>query len=356
MAYISFQPSDYFNWTNYTGNSGTNEQTVGFQPDLTWIKRTDGTYNHYLFDAVRGVTKEINSNTNEIDTTLANSLTAWGATSFTLGSEGQTNTSSDKFASWNWKAGTTSGISGSPSITPTSYSFNATAGFSIIKYDGTGSAATLPHGLGVAPNFIMVKRLDAASSWRVYHVDMGATKSMQLDTNDPISTNSGSWNDTEPTSTLFTVGTANETNNSSGTYVAYCFTNKQGYFKAGKYIGNGVTGLGTFTYLGFRPTFLIYKNLSGSHGWRIHRWNSRGPSADVEGGTTQPRNLCNYFMTCDTTTAEATSGAGSLDMFSNGFQLRHSASVGNGAGEEYIYMAWAAEPLVSSNDIPTLGN
>ena len=164
MAYSSIsKPGLYFNTKLYTGNGSTQSITgVGFQPDWTWIKNRPSTRSHTLVDSVRGVSKTLESNTNGAEETHASSITSFDSDGFSLGNRNQTNANSEAFASWNWKAGTTSGITqGGASITPSSYSFNATAGFSIIKWTGTNANATIPHGLGVAPKMIIIRRLKA---------------------------------------------------------------------------------------------------------------------------------------------------------------------------------------------------
>ena len=171
MAYISYQPSDYFKAHLYTGTGASNAQTfpetAAMQPDLIWIKNRDAADFNVLTDSIRGVTKYIQSNSTAAEVTNAESLKSFDSDGFTVGTQAEVNTNTEDFVSWNWKAGTTSGIAGSPSITPTSYSFNATSGFSIIEYTGNGtSGATIPHGLGVAPKFILVKNV-AFSSWGV---------------------------------------------------------------------------------------------------------------------------------------------------------------------------------------------
>jgi len=334
----------YFNPKIYTGNgtaigSGGNALTgVGFQPDFTWIKNRGVADFYVLTDAVRGVTNYMKSNINDAEVTNVESLTGFDADGFTVGDMNEVNTNTEAFVAWNWKAGTTSGIAGSPSITPTGYSFNATSGFSIITYDGTGSAATLPHGLGVAPKVVIVKRTDAANDWMVYHEKVGATEFLRLDNNQAESTSSTAWNDTAPTSTLFSIGTRNEVNNSSGNYVAYCFASKQGYSKFGSYTGNGDAD-GTFVYTGFRPAYVSIKKTSDTGDWYTYDDKRLGYNTD------------NNALYLDLTNAESTSE--DIDILSNGFKLRGTNTEINGSGGTLIYMAFAESPFVNSNGVPT---
>ena len=174
--YISFQPNDYFKTLLYSGDASvrslTYPDTTAMQPDLVWIKDRTGTGGQAFTDSVRGATKEIWCNTTTVQTTVADSLTAFDSDGFSLGADAAswgTNMSGRTYGSWSWKAGTTSGIAGSPSITPTGYSFNQTSGFSIIAYTGTTTGGeTIPHGLGVAPNMVIVKKLDGANHWAMY--------------------------------------------------------------------------------------------------------------------------------------------------------------------------------------------
>ena len=186
MAYISFQPSDYFNTILYTGNSSVRTLTgVGFQPDFVWIKDRTNARDHMLFDSPRTATKDIHSNNDNTETTIADTLTAFTSDGFSLGADSTAasalvNGNSNNYVSWNWKGGTTSGISGGD-ITPSSYSFNTVSGFSVVKYAGNGSSgATVAHGLGVAPKMVMVKGLGDTYGWKVWHTDLANGKTLNL--------------------------------------------------------------------------------------------------------------------------------------------------------------------------------
>ena len=328
----------YFQTKLYAGNSSTQSITfdgsTDMQPDLIWIKsRTNGA-SHIITDAVRGVNSQLYTEGNWAAGSATDYITAFDADGFSLDADFQVN-GPQNYVGWCWKGGTTSGIAGSPSITPTSYSFNATSGCSIIKYDGTGSNATLPHGLGVAPKVVIVKRTDDANDWLVYHEKVGATKYMRLDSNQAETTSSTAWNDTAPTSTLFSIGTRNEVNNSSGTYMAYCFASKQGYSKFGSYEGNGNAD-GTFVYTGFRPAFVMTKSIDSTSDWYIFDNKREGYNVD------------NDALLANETTLEAT--ADQIDLLSNGFKL--SSSTDPNVAETYIYIAFTKAPFVNSNGVP----
>ena len=354
MAFISFQPSDYFGSLLYTGNgtavgSGGNALTgVGFQPDMTWIKCRNAAQGHQLFDAARGATKVIWPEDQGAETTRAESLASWQSDGFTLGNDGDVNTNSNTYVSWNWKMGTTSGLSGG-TITPSAYSINATSGVGIYAYAGTSAAATIAHGLGQAPECLIVKKVTAADSWWVYHRNTHSdiTTSNQyytvLNTTVTRNTNSGAWNNTSPTDTLIHLGDAGNTNSSSGsaTYIMYAFTSKNGFSKMGGYKGNADAADAPFCYTGFRPSMVIFKCASSSDGWWMATRKILGYNRIVK------------FLTPDTAEAEQTGGTDhSVDFVSNGFRIRASGNEANKDGGDFIFMAFADSPVVSSNSIP----
>jgi hypothetical protein len=231
MAYTPIDKSnDYFNTVLYTGNSGTQSITgVNFQPDFTWIKDRIGAtsvYSHYLFDGVRGATKYIKSNSNDAEATGATYLTSFDTDGFSLGSYAGVNASGDALVSWNWKAGGTAVSNTAGSIT-TNVSVNTTAGFSIVTYTGTGSNATIGHGLGVKPDAVFFKRLDTTGGWASYHSVLGATKYMRLDSTSAEQTATDEFQSTEPTVDEISIGTDGAVNGTS--MVAYCFAEVKGF-------------------------------------------------------------------------------------------------------------------------------
>jgi hypothetical protein len=337
MAIID-KPTDHFNTVLYTGTGASLANTgVGFQPDFTWIKGRSGATEHVLTDSVRGVTKEISSNDNGAEETVAQGLTAFGTDGFTVGTDGSYNTSSATYASWNWKAGTSftndASATGVGSI-DSAGSVNTDAGFSIIRYGGTGSLGTVAHGLGVAPSFIAFKRLDTTGNWVNYHKSIGATKYLRFDGTQAEITASDEFNDTEPTSTVFTVETDGAVN-ASGTnnIIAYCFAEKQGFSKFGSYTGNGSAD-GTFVYTGFKPAFVMVKRTDTTGNWWIHD----------SGRNTY--NVVNKYLFADSSSAEGTDD--NMDFLSNGFKLRVATYQPNTSGGTWIYLAIAEQPFVTS--------
>ena len=338
MAYISFQPKDYFNTKLYTGTGSSNAITgVGFQPDWTWIKCRTDAQNHALYDAVRGVQKKISSSSTAAEATATTELSAFGSDGFTVLTDGQVNASGQTYASWNWLANGQGSANSDGTITTTYTSANTTSGLSIIKYTGTGSNATIGHGLGSAPSVVICKQLNATQQWINYHKAIGATKYLHLNATDAAATSSTVWNDTDPTSSVFSVGTAANCNGSGNTYVAYCFAEKKGFSKFGSYTGNGNAD-GTFIYTGFAPAFIITKITSGVDSWFMYD-NKRSPF-----------NVRGKYLVADGTGTD--SNADAYDFLSNGFKVKSTATSFNGNGSTYVYMAFAEAPLVSSNGVP----
>ena len=341
MAYISFQPKDYFNTVLHTGNgSELAVSGVGFEPDLTWIKNRSNVDFHVLTDTVRGATKYVRSNDGTLETTNAEGLKSFDSDGYTLGTQNQVNENTADFAGWNWKGATTAVPSGG-TITPTACSFSATAGFGIYAYAGNAtSGATIAHGLGAVPKMLIIKERSDGASWCVYHERTGNDYILNLnDSGGGSGGTSGHWNDTTPTSTVFTIGNSSELNDGSETYVAYAFADVKGYSKFGGYTGNG-TADGAFIYTGFRPAFVLIKSTSGAGAWAMFDDKRDG------------YNIDNDHVSANTTAVEQTDDV--LDIVSNGFKMRSTTNMVNGSGWTYVYMAFAKNPIVSSNGVPTV--
>jgi hypothetical protein len=347
MAYTTINKhTDHFNTKLYTGNGSTQSITgVGFQPDWTWIKSRGDTSNHRIYDGVRGATKVIYSNLTNVEGTDTNGLTSFDSDGFSLGTEGQSNGNGVNFASWNWKAGTTgSGTTGgSGTAKDYEYSVNTTAGFSIIKYKGNGTAGhTIPHHLGAVPKMIIVKCIESTHNWQVLHQGLATnsgTKNLELNSTSAVLTDSTTWNNTAPTSTVFTLGSTNPTNQSSSNFnfVAYCFAEKTGYSKFGKYTGNGNAD-GPFIYTGFKPEFVIIKQTNAVDDWVSYDWKSN------------EYNQMEKTLRPHSNAAEINTNR-SADFYSNGFKWRSSNGTMNESGASYIYMAFG-QSLVGSNNVP----
>ena len=348
MAYTTIDdPTIFFNTKLYTGNGSTQSITgVGFQPDWVWLKARSSAYSHQLFDSVRGATKLLTSEATDAEQTLSG-VTSFDSDGFAVGSDAGSNNNTTTFVSWNWKAGTTSGISGSPSITPSAYSFNQTPGFSIISYTGNGSVgATIPHGLGVAPAVIIFKNRDSAVKWVVYHhkspESLPETDHLVLDTDAATADDDSILNDTAPSSTLITMKTSSAVNSNSVKYIAYCFSEIQGYSKFGSYTGNSSTN-GPFLHMGFKPAFLMVKRTNTTENWYM-KDNKRDPFNDMDASA----------LYANGNAAEDTGGAWLTgDACANGFKIRKNDTSSNGSGSTYVYFAFAESPFVNSSGVPT---
>jgi len=347
MAYTTIdKPTDYFNTKLYTGNGSTQSITgVGFQPDWLWIKSRGSTGNGRVHDVVRGVDKQLYTSLTNAEFTYSpnTGVTSFDSDGFSLGSDIGQNTNTETYVAWNWLAGGSASSNSNGSIT-SSVSANTTAGFSIVSYTGTGSVETIGHGLGTTPAMIILKnRTISGDYWHVYHQTLGGTKALYLQTTDAAATTSASWNNTNPTSTVFTNGSSTYTNSSE--YIVYCFAEKKGYSKFGNYTGNGNND-GTFIYTGFKPAWVMIKRSNSSgEGWHIYD-NKRNTF-----------NLVTQILTAHNSNQEATGSAGGdvIDMLSQGFKCRGTHGAINGSSNTYIYMAFAESPFVTSTGIPTVG-
>ena len=338
MAIID-KPTDYFNTVLYTGNGGTQSVTgFGHAPDLTWTKERNNAKDHSWYDSVRGANQLLESNNTGTDSVTSAGISSFDSDGFTTGNFFQTNDSGDSYVSWGWKAGGTASSNTNGSIT-SSVSANQDAGFSIVSYTGTGANATVGHGLGVAPSMIIVKNRDNIDNWTVYHGSQGGTKVQWLNLTNATATESGWWNNTDPTTSVFYIGTQNGVNQSGNSMITYCFADVQGYSKFGSYTGNGNSD-GTFVYTGFKPAWVLWKRSDDSTGrdWQIYD-NKRSTF-----------NELNKRLRANTSDAETTSTG--MDFTSNGFKLRTSDGNYNASGANYIYMCFAENPFVSSTGVP----
>ena len=345
-------PESYFNTKLYTGNGGTQALTgVGFAPGMTWIKARSVGYSHSLQDTLRGpgTSTSIYPDLNSAAGTYGSygQISAFGTDGFTVASGGhgsypvaQVNQNGVTYASWNWKAASSNTTNNDGTISSTVRA-SQESGFSIVKYTGTGSASTVGHSLGIIPNLIIVKRTDSSGNWIVgsSEVDSGSwAKILQLDLTDAEATYSG-FNNTAPTSSVFSIGSNNPVNANSGEYIAYCFANIDGYQRIGSYVGNGSAN-GPFIYTGFEPAWVIIKNTTTAYRWYM---------LDNKRDTTNP-NGARLFA--DAATAEATN-SNILNFHTNGFELITSDAEVNKSGDKILFWAIAANPDTTA---PTKAN
>ena len=319
---LFFEPVKYTSNGTAIGSGGLTVTGFSFEPDWLWMKQRNADESNGTYDSVRGVTKSLRFNGNDDEDTRTEGITAFNSNGFTCGSDSRINPSgTHPMIAWGWKE-------------------SATAGYDIVSYTGNGSARTISHSLSAVPNFIMVKNLGASSDWRVYTEAGGNTKWLQLNDTSVFQTASTMWNDTSPTSSVFSVGTSGGVNTDTVAYIAYLFANKQGFSKFGVYSGNGSAD-GAFIYLGFRPAWFMVKNTDDTDHWRI--WDDQREDY-------APGNPNETTINANESGAEYDHTSVSIDFLSNGVKFRTTGD--NVSGEDFIYMAFARAPLVNSKGVP----
>ena len=334
--YLPFE-QDYtvegFSTVVYEGNGATQYiGGTGFSPSLVWAKQRNAINPHEIADIVRGVNETLNSNgTGAGYTNTTYQYNSFDTDGFTItddtaGNYG-INGNGQSYVAWNWDMGGTTASNTSGSIT-SSVRANTAYGQSIVSYSGTGSAATIGHGLASAPNLIISKKRDAAASWMVYHSALGATKYILLSSPNAAGTSSNAWNDTDPTSTVYSVLASGGVNTSGASYIAYCFSDVTGYSKFGSYSGNG-SSTGPVVTTGFSPAFVMIKRTDAVEQWRIFD-NTRSPT-----------NPVTRTLNANESNAESDNVNNTLNFTSTGFQLTATNGGTNASGGTYIYMAFA---------------
>jgi len=342
----------YMNATLYTGNgyttSGTQSITNGvagasFQPDLIWIKsRSNSSASHTLTDVNRGLASQLFTNLSSAQETVTDAVTAFNSNGFSLGANATgvspyVNVNGATFVAWQWKANGTPVSNTAGSIT-TSVSANTTAGFSVVGYTGNGSTGTIGHGLNAVPSMVIVKRRTGSPyDWYTYHVSLGNTQFIRLNTTGAV-TSFNLWQNTTPTSSLFYLANDTGVNASATTFIAYCWAPIAGYSAFGSYTGNGSAD-GPFTYTGFRPRFVMWKRTDAVGDWVIFD---------------SSRNTYNYEesqLNPNTNGAEQITAGGfvRMDFLSNGFKIRSTDSYINASAGTYIYAAFAENPFKYAN-------
>ena len=346
MAYTTIDdPSAHFQIALYTGNGSanlaiTNDGNSDLHPDLVWIKNRDAADSHCLFDSTRGATEVLHCDANTAETTDADTLDSFASDGFQVDADDKVNTNTEAYVAWQWKANggsrTTNAEDGNNPAG--GYQANTTAGFSIVDYTGTGAAGTMAHGLGAAPEFLIIKCRERADNWRVGSDFLTSwAYNIAPDLSNAEWENTGVFNSTAPTSSVFTVGSDGATNYDGMGHIAYLFKSIQGFSKSGKYTGNGDTD-GVFVYLGFRPAMIIVKVTDTVGDWRIF---------DT---TRDTYNVADAIIYPSVPNAEGTETF--ADFLSNGFKVRSSSDSYNGDGNAYIYMAFAESPFVTSGGVP----
>ena len=344
MAYASItKPSLHFNTKLFTGNGSNGHAItgVGFRPDFCWLKNRSLAQAHVLVDAIRGNNKVLYTNGDGAETTTIadKDFRSFDSDGFTVDANndfGSTNTNNSNIVSWNWKAGNSAGSSNTDGSITSTVSVNTTAGFSIVKYEATANA-TIGHGLGVKPAMVITKsRDDNSTNWATWHKNLtGGNENdryVNLNTTAADDNYGNYWGTGGFTSSVFGVSNSGFHNNSNS-MIAYCFAEKKGYSKFGSYTGNGNAD-GTFIYTGFAPSFVIMKRTDNTGAWY---------TLDNKRPTYNPKNK---YLSPDSSNAESTFTF--WDFLSNGFKIRNTGTENNASGGTFIYMAFAAEPLVAN--------
>ena len=328
---------------NFRVKPTDNDRAVStFQPDFVMIKNRDTTDEWSVYDAPRGVTKHLNTGTSQ-ETTDADTLTAFNSTGFALGDDDKVNTAGERYVAYCWRAGGGAGSSNTTgSINTTSTTVDQTYGFSISTYEGNAtSGATFGHGLGKVPKMIWIKPRDATEGWIVYHVDLGGTKGTYLNMTNTSYTGTYHWNDTNPSSTVVTLGDHVLNNGSGNNMVALCWAPIEGFSDFGTYKGNGSAN-GSLVFTGFRPAFVLIKNNTSAGSWHVYD------------STRSHLNEVDDQLVFESSTAETT-GSEEIDFLSNGFKCRTSDAGINSGSSTYLYAAWAESPFGGRGGVAGLG-
>jgi hypothetical protein len=329
-------------------NSGNNTIGTTFQPDFVWLKSRSGAFNHYAYDSVRGALKELYPNLTNAEFSNTVGLSSFNSNGFTLNSgDNGWNANAATYVGWQWKAGGSSGVSNTNGSITSTVSANTTAGFSVVTYTGTGTSnPTIGHGLGVAPNMIILKDRNTNSqnnNWQVYHSSLTSGYFLSLNATDAQAAISGTSYGSvgQPTSTTFTgvAGSVNSTTTNQNTqlYVAYCWAAVAGYSAFGSYTGNGSAD-GPFVYTGFRPRWIMAKDVT----------NTTSASWLIQDTSRDTYNVGYKSLYAEQTSVESVSSADNVDILSNGFKIRNASSGWNNSGQTFIYIAFAENPFNTS--------
>ena len=330
---------DYFDAITYTG-TGTSQTITGlnFSPDLLWIKSRSSASNHAIWDTIRGVSGNLTPNTNAAEGSVA--ITSFDSNGFTLGDS--YNGDGLSIVAWAWDTASSTVTNNSDgSITPTGLRANTTSGISIVTYRGTGSNATVGHGMNAVPKMYWIKRYSHTENWIVYHESMGQGGHIKLNDAGQRTTQSNIFNDTSPTSSVFSIGTNSQVNEGGNTYdyVAYLFAEVEGFSSFGRFEGTGSTGDAPFIYCGFKPAWILYKATdtnSAAADWFIRDYKREGFNHGTDAN-------CNPELEANDTSTENNNGP--IDICCNGFKIRSNNAGHNESGKNYIYAAFAEHPV-----------
>ena len=358
MAYTAVNNSKQnMNTKRWVGNASNQTISgIGFQPDFAIMKKIENSSsgNFIMQSSSQGLSTYISANVNTAQSTgVSNAITSFNSDGYVIGNLGTINGNGDAFCSWNWKAGGGQGSSNTSGTINSQYtSANTTAGFSVVTFTGTGSNATVGHGLGVKPAMIWIKVRNATDDWNVW---MGNKASNQIgllnESGNFYAPGAATINASTTTASVIGLGSGSPANRNNAPIVAYCFAEKPGYSKFNTYKGNGSATDGTFIYTGFAPTLVVCKT-TGNDSWMVFTdviSGATAPSAGALSGISNRHNRFTEFNNGGVTQSAGTNQG--MDMLSNGFKLFEDNGNLNGNGQEYIYMAWG-QTLVGTNNIP----
>jgi len=339
-------PSAHFQTTLWTGNASnrsiTNDGNSDIQPDWVWIKKRSAVQNHTMTDSSRGLGNILFPDVTDAES-ATQLVTSFDSDGFSLNTNALANDNSATYVGWQWKCngGTTTSFSASGAQLAGNRQTNATAGLSIITYTGDGNNnATIPHGLSSPPKFVIIKERGNATNWYVGHDFTFTTGEVFFNTNAALQAAFGPFNKTAPDASNITLGTDGSVNGNNDTYVCYAFADVQGYSKFGAYVGNGKSD-GPYVHLGFQPAFVIIRRIANNDDWFM---------VDNTREVSNPRGI--KFTYVNQNAAEVTSDK-DLDFLSHGFKCRTVTGFHNDPGNQYIYMAWAQHPFVTSTGVPS---
>ena len=320
-------PGAYFQAKTYTGNNTTDtaitfDGDTDMSPNFVWIKCRSSGNSSALFNSVSGSDYHLVSNTTAAQAGDGSYFKSFDSDGFTLGTGGQVNDSGTTYVGWCWKE-------------------TADAGFDIVSFTGNETIRTVAHNLSAVPHFMLMKSTANTAGWGVYHHKTSSTPAedyLYLDTTAVLGDSVNFWNDTAPTTSVFSLG-ASGVSNKTGAMIGFLWSEKQGFSKFGKYIGNGNAD-GTFVYTGFRPAYVMIRDPGNAENWPIFDNKRDG------------YNVNKVLLYANTTTADTTTGANQIDLLSNGFKCRSSNNGTNRSSATFIYTAFAEAPFVNSNGVP----
>ena len=344
MAYTTIDnPELHFQCATWNGTGSALSVTLpgseDMQPDMVIVKNRDHASDWRITDSVRGTSAHLVPNGTDAEDSSSTALTAFNSDGFSVGNEQSYSKSGDTHVGWCFKGGGSASNNTNGSITA-SVSANSTAGFSVVSWTSDGSDATIGHGLSSAPKLIIHKHRTGTVQWNVYAdaPNAGTGGYLRIDGTNAWGSNSGFFG-TAPNTTVFSPGSHSYMSGNSNTNIAYCFADVKGYQKIGSYKGNGDSSNGPMVYTGFRPAFLLIKEVDGSDVWALYDNKRIG------------YNTANYTLEVDGNGAEGTA-TGRMHLLSNGFRMTYNWTPTNTNGQTYLYLAIAENPFVSSNGIP----